>query len=523
MKRLLLVLILTTTGYTQSLVLDSTFGTNGFTTSSETNLSEGIYDIALQSDGKIIANLNYRLPDDLTERNNSVLIRYNQNGSIDSNFGNNGKYYFNNNTYFENRSYFKVLNNDKIIVIYTNGTSNEEIFLTRLNSNGTLDTSFGQSGIINVSSLQFDFDSAPLCLFVQPDNKILVGGVAFVGNYYDAGVVRFNENGQVDTSFGNNGLVTIDTNNIPNTNVLEFFSSIVIQSDGKIVLGGGRTGLNQTIPDIYDFLSVRLNQDGSLDQDFGNNGVVVTSDPSSTESIQRIVLNQEEEIIVMGTLYDLGDDNNYKIAVAKYNSSGVFVPSFGTNGIFQLETNITNSNQFGYDLDILADGKLLISGFSRDSSVDIKMLIAKLNQNGSLDTTFSNNGIYLENLDSFSAAITDTVILPDDSILIAGGFFNSNDENDCFLARLISENLVTINFDKKRFEIYPNPTTNLLNITDSNNTTIDKITLTDLYGKILIEQRENLSIINVEHLPQGIYFMEIDYNGEKQIEKFIKQ
>lgn len=523
MKKLLLSLILTTTAYTQSLVLDSSFGTNGYTIASETNLSEGIYDIALQSDGKIIANLNYRLPVDLTERNNSVLIRYNQDGSVDTNFGNSGKYYFNSNTYFENKSYFKVLNNDKIIVLYINGTSNEEILLTRLNSNGTLDTSFGQSGIVNVSSLQFDFDSSPLCLFIQPDNRILVGGSIFVGNYYDAGVIRFNEDGQVDTSFGNNGLVTIDTNNIPNTNVLEYFNSIAIQSDGKIVLGGGRTGLNQTTPDIYDFLSVRLNQDGSLDQDFGSNGVVVTPDPSSTESVQRIVINQEGEIIVMGTIFDLVDDNNYKIVVAKYSSSGVFVPSFGTNGIVQLETNIANSNQFGYDLDILADGKLLISGFSRGSSVDIKMFIAKLDQNGSLDTTFSNNGIYLQNLDSFSAAIADTVILPDASILIAGVFFNSNDENDCFLARLISENLVTNNFDKKRFEIYPNPTANLLHITNSNNTAIDKITLTDLSGKILMEKKENLSIIDVEHLQQGIYFIELDYNGEKHIEKFVKQ
>ena len=523
MKKILLVLLFTTTAYTQSLVFDSSFGTNGYTIASETNLTEAIYEIGLQSNGKIIANLTYGLPDLLTERSNSVLIRYNQNGTIDSSFGSNGKYYFNNNAYQENKCYFKVLSNDKIVALYINGTTNEEVFLTRLNSNGTLDTSFGLNGIVNLSTIQSVFDIEPDCLFVQPDNKILVGGEARFGNNYDGLVVRFNENGQVDTTFGNNGLVTIDTNNLPNTAVFEYFLSISFQTDGKILLGGSRTGLNQTIADIYDFLLVRLNQDGSIDQGFGSNGVVVTSFSASTESIQKIVVNQGGEIIVMGTLFDLVDENNFKIALAKYNSSGSLVTTFGTNGIVQLETNVINSNEFGYDLDILANGKLIISGASRVSPNNIKMLIAKLNQDGSYDTTFSNNGIYLQNLGSFSAGITDTILLPNDSLLIAGVFINSNDEDDCFLGKLIPENLASIGFNKKNVQIYPNPTANVLHIVNSNNAAIENITITDLSGKKVLEQKENLSVINVEHLQKGLYLLELEYEGGKQIEKFMKQ
>jgi len=522
MKKILLVLLFTTTAYTQSLVFDSSFGTNGYTIASETNLTEAIYEIGLQSNGKIIANLTYEVSNGSTERSISVLIRYNQNGAVDTSFGSNGKYYFNNNAYQENKCYFKVLSNDKIVALYINGTTNEEVFLTRLNSNGTLDTSFGLNGIVNLSATQPVFDIEPYFLFIQPNNKILFGGRTFNGNSLDGVLGRLNEDGQVDTTFGNNGLVSIDTGSLPNTAVFEYFNSIVLQSDGKIVLGGGRTGINQTIPDIYDFLLVRLNQDGSIDQGFGSNGAVVTTFFTTTESIQKIVVNQGGEIIVMGNLFDLFEDN-YKIAVAKYNSSGTLVPTFGTNGIVQLETNVINSNEFGYDLDILANGKLIISGFSRISLDTFKMLLAKLNQNGSYDTTFSNNGIYLQDLGSFSAGIADTILLPNDSLLIAGGLINLNDEDDCFLGKLIPENLASIGFNKKNVQIYPNPTANVLHIVNSNNAAIENITITDLSGKKVLEQKENLSVINVEHLQKGLYLLELEYEGGKQIEKFMKQ
>jgi uncharacterized delta-60 repeat protein len=523
MKKILLVLLFTTTAYTQSLVFDSSFGTNGYTIASETNLTEAIYEIGLQSNGKIIANLTYEVSNGSTERSNSVLIRYNLNGSVDTSFGSNGRYYFNNNAYQENKCYFKVLNNDKIVALYINGTTNEEVFLTRLNSNGTLDTSFGLNGIVNLSATQPVFDIEPYCLFIQPNNKILFGGRTFNGNSLDGVLGRLNEDGQVDTTFGNNGLVSIDTGSLPNTAVFEYFNSIVLQSDGKIVLGGGRTGINQTIPDIYDFLLVRLNQNGSLDQSFGFGGVVLTSFSASTESIQKIVVNQGGEIIVMGTLFDLVDENNFKIALAKYNSSGNPVDTFGTNAFVYIDTNVINSNEFGYDLDILANGKLIISGASKVSPNNIKMLIAKLNQDGSYDTTFSNNGIYLQNLGSFSAGIFDTIILPNDSLLIAGVFINSNDEDDCFLGKLIPQNLASIGFNKKNVQIYPNPTANVLHIVNSNNAAIENITITDLSGKKVLEQKENLSVINVEHLQKGLYLLELEYEGGKQIEKFMKQ
>jgi hypothetical protein len=151
------------------------------------------------------------------------------------------------------------------------------------------------------------------------------------------------------------------------------------------------------------------------------------------------------------------------------------------------------------------------------------MLIAKLNQDGSYDTTFSNNGIYLQNLGSFSAGITDTILLPNDSLLIAGVFINSNDEDDCFLGKLIPENLASIGFNKKNVQIYPNPTANVLHIVNSNNAAIENITITDLSGKKVLEQKENLSVINVEHLQKGLYLLELEYEGGKQIEKFMKQ
>src|SRR5205823_14113327 len=145
-----------------------------------------------------------------------------------------------------------------------NDFSGEYFVVTRYNTDGTLDNSFGSGGKVRT-----DFPglaAVPSSVVIQPNGKIVVAGGAFplftfLGNFE---VVRYNPNGSLDTSFGNGGIVTTT---FPEGS---YASAVVLQSDGKIVAAG--TVFVDFIPGDQsdtDFALARYNPDGNPDTIFG--------------------------------------------------------------------------------------------------------------------------------------------------------------------------------------------------------------------------------------------------------------
>ena len=144
--------------------------------------------------------------------------------------------------------------------IVLSGPSVQDI-LVRLNNDGTLDSSFGTNGIVN--------GAAGNNVALQPDGKIVV-----VNNSSQVNVIvrRYNSNGTLDTSFGTNGSSTVVFTNQDGN--LKPPYDIALQTDGKIIVGG--TVKLSTNPD-RDFALARLNSDGSIDNLFGFNGRLTTN------------------------------------------------------------------------------------------------------------------------------------------------------------------------------------------------------------------------------------------------------
>ena len=111
---------------------------------------------------------------------------------------------------------------------------NDSVFLvTRYNSNGSLDSTFDNDGIVTTSFSSIGYDQTS-DMVIQSDGKILVAGASHGEYNYDFGLVRYNSDGSLDSGFGVNGIVVTDygkENNIPN--------AIVLQNDGKIIVAGG--------------------------------------------------------------------------------------------------------------------------------------------------------------------------------------------------------------------------------------------------------------------------------------------
>jgi len=302
----------------------ASLGADGTTESSFTAAaSDTVYALAIQPDGKILVAGDFMTLGGQLRRG---LGRLNANGSLDAGF---------NARLFEpppppiggsitGRGQAVLIQPDGKIVVggrssYNGGPAGG--FVTRVNTNGSPDTAFVTGGI----------GGGPVdCLALQPDGKILVGGLfSSVGNFTRYRLARLNANGSLDTQF--NAAVDQATG----TWVL----SMALQADQKIVIGGVfNTVAGQARTNI-----ARLNADGSLDLDF-NPGAT-----GNNSSVYSVAIQADGKILVGGTFVSLAGASCYR--VGRLDPDGTRDVSFNSGA---------NSDVYG--LALQPDGKVLAGG-----------------------------------------------------------------------------------------------------------------------------------------------------------------
>jgi len=253
--------------------LDASFGVGGQITTDFGRSSESANAVAVQPDGKLVV-AGATLPKDDLDGEDFALARYNPDGSLDSTFGAQGRV----RTDFPGLeaviSSIVIQPDGKIVV--AGGAFPLLVFLgdltvARYNSNGSLDSSFGNGGIV---SLEFgDQGSYGFALALQSDGKIVVAGTHFVdfstddSSNTDFALTRLNNDGTPDPTFGSGGLVTSDFDTFND----DAFS-VLIQPDGKIIAVGSAKNPSN----FYDFAAARYLSNGTIDNTFGIAGKVRT-------------------------------------------------------------------------------------------------------------------------------------------------------------------------------------------------------------------------------------------------------
>src|SRR4029077_20703675 len=177
-----------------------------------------------------------------------------------------------------------------------NDFSGEDFVVTRYNTDGTLDNTFGSGGRVRT-----DFPglaAVPSSVVIQPDGKIVVAGGAFplftfLGNFE---VVRYNRNVSLDTSFGNGGIVTTI---FP---AGSYASDVAMQSDGKII-AAGTVFVDFIIGESSDtdFALARYNPDGTPDATLGNNGQVTPDYLGCEDDAFSVLIHPDGKIIAVGS------------------------------------------------------------------------------------------------------------------------------------------------------------------------------------------------------------------------------
>lgn len=267
---------------------------------------------------------------------------------------------------------------------------------------GSLDTNFGSAGIVYTSIDSFDTHSYDIA--IQADNKIVVAGAKNLSGVSDFLVMRYKEDGTIDSSFGLNGMTVIDLGGFDVANCL------VIQSDGKIIVAGTS---NSTIA------LIRLNSDGTFDNSFDSNGIILTEESGS---IQDLVLQADGKIIATGSTRT----TNIDFFVYRYNADGSPDSTFGLDG--KVTTDIIWWEDYATGVAIQPDGKIVVCGYARTGVFTDPVLI-RYNTDGTPDTSFGTNGITIYDNPSDFDFISDLAIQSDGKIILGGFHGNTNNSN----------------------------------------------------------------------------------------------
>lgn len=213
--------------YTPSGVLDTTFGINGWARTAINTKDDYAWDLAIQPDGKIIV-AGYS---NKSSKDNFAMVRYHTDGLLDASFGTSGKVTTTIGT-SSSYAYSVALQSDGKILLagYSTG-SNQDFTIVRYQTNGSSDVSFGAGGVVT-TDFNSNIDRA-YRMAIEPDGKIVLAGTTFTGSYNDFALARYSSNGSLDISFGTGGKITTAVG----SNYDEIHG-LSIQGDGKIVAAG---------------------------------------------------------------------------------------------------------------------------------------------------------------------------------------------------------------------------------------------------------------------------------------------
>ncbi len=293
------------------------------------------------------------------------------------------------------------------IVIWGNATQ-----ITRRLSNGQLDATYAYGGYSQIVSM------IPTCATIQPDGKIVVGGSTNgSGNFM---IARYQVNGDLDSSFGAEGVVIANVGTAP-----EFLNAIAISPTGKIIAGGSRENGN-----VSQFIVVQFTQDGTPDASFGSGGIATANFNGSSASVTSLAIQADGKIITAGSAYS----NSLDFAMARFNPDGSADLSLNGTGLV--------TSDFGFDdqgESVITDGaKIYVGGFSSDASGFQHFRVARYNTDGTPDVTYNGGSVLAVFGDSYDVLLS--MKLDATGKIVAAGrtnLFSAN--NDVAVVRINSD------------------------------------------------------------------------------------
>ena len=381
--------------------LDLSFGRSGkVVTDIPVNVrGVGVGDMAVQADGRTVVvgavgHGRYPRPD-------VNIMRFNEDGTLDETFGLGGKVATSFFVYGESATAVVIQEDGKILVgghVELTGQQNKFAFLLmRCNPDGSPDYAFGDEGLVTTI---VEGSSSIYDLFVQPDGKIVAGGISQPEEFElrHFGFARFNSDGSLDTSFGNGGKTYVD---LPGQ--YDYLRTLVPYPGGKILAAGEVEG-------VAAF--VRLMPDGTPDADFGSNGQLKLTGAHAVNSL--VVLPDGK--ILSSDVYEVWSDGYY-FAVRRQLPNGEVDTSFSGDGVAGVKVGTLYANVS--DLLVDANQRIVLAGSQRTGKA-LDTAVGRLNADGTVDSTFGNGGVATESFEQYDDGAYVAAFGPGGKIVLAG-------------------------------------------------------------------------------------------------------
>jgi uncharacterized delta-60 repeat protein len=433
--------------------LDPTFGSGaGYvltalsTANTTTQAADQGYRVLLQPSGNIVVAGQSSVPSGTYTVNAFGVATYNLDGSLDTAFGSGGIV---RQVFQPNKKNLSSATLCDAALEPTGGTGDAKILLAgvaaatqpglglmRLNSNGSLDTTFGSGGqVITTFQVSNSIGEVAHAVAVTSTGQIVAVGD---NSAQDLLLARYNPNGSLDTSFGTGGEVTTGfSSSAPGFELL--MRAVAQQPDGKIVVVGNESWLGPNGSRINQGVVVRYNADGTLDATFGTGGIVATvlGAGQSFDQYEAIYPGagtaNDGKIVVVGSLRfgSSGSSLTRQPLVERYNPDGSLDSTFGNGAGYITIGNPVSNNFSAWAVTIESDGKLIVVGAGGNP-----FLVARLNVDGSLDPTFGNAGLVTNAIGTTNSFYG--VALQPDGRIVAAGYSYIGGKYDFAVARYLA-------------------------------------------------------------------------------------
>ena len=313
-------------------------------------------------------------------------------------------------------------------------------FIARFNTDGSLDTGFGSAGTgIVVSpwpggesiSEWINRSGGAVDVALMADNRIVVTSSP---DGVDMGIMVFTADGVLDTTFDGDGRKKIAAGA---WGFDVWAQAVTIASDGDILVVG-------TNPDgalTYKVTMVRLAPDGSFDTSFSGDGSADFYWPSSVDNLANALTTNGDRILFGGSA--TSDWADHDMAIGQLNADGSLYTTFNGDGLKYIA--------FGGDADVReilvqSDGKIIGLGEAQLISNDDAVAVTRLNADGSLDTSFSGDGLFTHDFGSGDAYAWGGVLDSAGRIIVVGQYDNGS-VSKAFIMRLTAGGALDTTFD----------------------------------------------------------------------------
>jgi uncharacterized delta-60 repeat protein len=485
--------------------LDIQFGENGVVTidAGGLNRDDGCNSIKQVESGNLMISVSNRTTGFPPYESDFLLAQFEPDGVLNTGFGQNGFAIADLGGGSESLVTFFADDNGDILAIGTSDQSGSyEHAILQFDSSGSLNPSFGNGGI--EYNLPLGSSSTLSAAVIDSDENLVATGVT---SGFNAGVLlsKYGQDGIPLNSFGTSGSISHDLG------LIEATTELALQSDGKIVLAGSQAVSGNP----EDALVCRLNIDGSLDDSFNSTGWINLGLSPNIDRATDISIDGDGRILVVGFTANQSE-TGFEMFVVRLLSNGNYDNTFGTNGVLQFD--IGTGDDYAVSLILQPDGKAIIGGSSNDGNDD-NFCIIRINEDGSLDPTFGNNGVVITEVGEGYDAIAD-MELQADGKLVVGGSAAVGANNDIALARYhtgLNTSVVEVAAETPVL-VYPNPATETIMVKSESR--MSSVELLDALGRSVLLHSVNANQLQLDlsKIPDGIYLLRAS-DGERVFTK----